>query len=109
MAKCVNLSCPKCSFHVMAKLNLPYRKFILYVCPICQNNVVFYNNKVGIVSSDLVKSLINRNILQICGDALYTAYDLTQPKTGRISKDDILNLKILLETEQDFDKIVAKL
>jgi hypothetical protein len=105
--KCLNLNCPKCSFQVKAELKVPFKKFILYICPECKNNVVYYNNKVDIISNRLVKSLIKRKILQICGDAVYTASDIKE--SDKISKDDIINLKILLETEQDFDKIIAKL
>jgi DNA-directed RNA polymerase subunit RPC12/RpoP len=104
--KYIQMKCPHCSFQVKAELKLPFKKFLLYVCPGCKRNVVFYNGKMGIISSTLVKSLIKRKILQVCGDALFTSYDL---KNQKISEDDIINLKILLETEQDFDKIIAKL
>lgn len=102
----LKICCPRCGFKVTAELDGIFRKFVLYSCPQCTSNVVFYKNKIDVISNRLVKSLIERKILTVCGNTLYTQ---SAKKRQSITRDDLLNLKILLETEEDFDRIVAKL
>jgi len=108
----VKVKCPKCSFIIKARLE-SFRDFIIYQCPGCKSNVAVMDNKVMVISKDLFKKLVNRGIFETCGNLK----PMNTPKTKEkfqdtvhsISKDDILNLRILLETETDFDKILSKL
>ena len=99
----IKLKCPKCDFGVKAELKGKFNKFVLYFCPKCNSNVVFYNNKVDIISDAMVLELQKK--LKTCG----ATYFSRNKSKKAITEDDIINLRILLETEMDFDKILAKL
>ena len=103
----MNLKCPKCGFPAEAKIKR-FIKFVIYVCPECQSNVVIYDNKIGILSDQMVKYLMKRKQLKFCGNASF----IRPPKYQKgkvITHDKITDLKILLNTETDFDKLLSKL
>jgi hypothetical protein len=111
----VSLECPKCHFPARAHVE-KFHKFIIYVCPKCQSNVVFYDNKIDIISDKMVKSLKRSKKLRFCGNALFPPLDAEKvppappcQSGGGITDDGIVNLKILLETEKDFNKFLASL
>ena len=112
----ISLRCPKCHLSATAVLSDEYRRFIIYTCPRCKSNVTFYNNKIDVISNKLLSKLLKKGKLKFCGNVQFdkksgkdtdTAHHL---ELGRkITKDDILDLKILLETEPDLDKIISVL
>jgi hypothetical protein len=107
MVKIHTMNCPKCGFVAQAKLNGKKCKFILYKCPCCNRNVVHYNGKVDILSDAMVNMLYKSNTTHICGN-LYKI----EPGVVRdiaITDDDVINLKILLNTETDSNKIIPLL
>jgi hypothetical protein len=115
MAKTVlSLKCPKCHFPARAECDT-FHKFIIYICPKCHSNVVFYDNKVDIISDRMVNSLKKKNKLKMCGNALFPISlnekipPVKSPPSEGITKDKILDLKILLETEKDIGSLLSKL
>lgn len=126
----VRLKCPKCGLPGEAVLEEASYKCILYVCPRCHSNVVCYQNKIDVITDHLLDNLLKNKKLEFCGNVKFPeergARGPKQRKTrvkknirkkksvsstekGPITRDDILNLKILLETEKDFDSIVSRL
>jgi len=101
-------SCPNCRFSVKAELEKKFNKFVLYVCPKCDRNVVYFKEKIRMISDKMVNRLKKEGRLQHCGSTMFYVPSRTQKPLG-ISKDDIVNLRILLETEQDFNRIIEKL
>jgi len=118
MAKTVlSLECPKCHFPARAEFE-KFHKFIIYICPKCKSNVVFYGNKIDIISDRMVNSLRKRKKLKACGNALFPmdiddkfSKSPIKPLVSSegITKDKILDLKILLETERDLGSLLSKL
>ena len=107
--KTVPLLCPKCGLTAVVTLNEKYQKFLIYTCPECKSNVVHYNKKVEVISKRLLSKLMRKGKLKFCGNVQFKEVD-KHPQIGRvISKDDIVDLKILLETEQDWNKIILSL
>lgn len=124
----VKLQCPKCGLPGEAVLEEAGYKCILYVCPKCQSNVVCYQNRIDIITDKLLNKLLRSKKLQFCGNVSFAGENkdrgaMSKPKVrvrkwirkkktplrGPITRDDVLNLKILLETEKDFDNILSKL
>ena len=133
----INLSikCPKCKLPAEAKIEEEgFLKFIIFKCPKCGSNVVLYNNKIDIISNKLLRQLLKKHKLKYCGNVLFDREPCTGPGTDNqsvqlttggyatkqaktledipekgITKEKLIDLKILLETENDFDKIVSKL
>ena len=94
-----------------AVLDEMYHKFIIYTCPKCQSNVVYYKRKVDIIPDRLFKKLIKKRKLIFCGNVSFSSSE-GQPNRqvrGPITKEDVINLKILLETEKDSAGIISKL
>lgn len=106
----INLKCPKCHFPARAEVKNKLYKFLIYTCPKCSNNVVYYKNKVDILSNKYVESLRKKKKLQFCGDALFPlSKNIKKKKTEEITQDKIIDLKILLETEKDVDTFLSKI
>jgi len=112
----VSLMCPRCGLTAKAKLDESQYKFIIYTCPKCNSNVACYNNKVDIISDRLLSDLIKKHRLTYCGDVLFSkkkAQPEPEQKTKKdevmITPDKITDLKILLATETNFDKLLSKL
>ena len=110
--KIFNLECPTCQLRAKASLDESYHKFIVYTCPKCQSNVVYYKNKIDILPDHLLKKLLKKGKLTFCGDVsfpLYTKKSSSCSGRGPITKDDLLDLKILLGTENDSSRIISRL
>ena len=112
----LNLKCPKCGLPARAQLEESYRKFIIYTCPKCRSNVAYYDNRIDIISNQLLRDLIKKKQLRYCGDVLFMSNQLKElpllesnPCSEVITKDMITDLKILLNTEEDFDNILSQL
>ena len=100
------MDCPRCGFNARAKLTFDKAAFFLYRCPSCNSNVVMYDNKVDILSDGLVNLLMGQKKMRFCG----TVEQHKELGHGSaITADDLINLKILLNTETDVNKIIAKL
>lgn len=123
----VNLHCPRCRLPGEAVLDESAFKCILYTCPRCHSNVVYYDNKIDIITDECLNKLLKKKKLQFCGNVTFKGKDekpkrrrplkkkepsktsLSHDKEKPISKDDVLNLKILLDTEDDLDSILSQL
>jgi len=110
--KRLSLVCPECQLPASAVLNVKFNKFVIYTCLRCHCNVVYYKNHVETISDELVKKLLGGGQLRFCGKVLFNSFQAAEAQSGReapISADDITNLKILLQTEDDSDKIISRL
>lgn len=114
----LNFECPQCHLPAEAVITEKYSKFIIYTCPKCRSNVVFYGDKIDIISDRLLRKLIVQGKLQSCGRVSFSDRKRSvrvrsdrptnepPPRSGPITKDDILNLKIVLETMEDSEDII---
>ena len=107
----INLECPKCHFPARAEVKDKLYKFLIYTCPKCHSNVVYYKNKIDILSNKYMESLRKKKKLQFCGDALFPTLPkvIKKKKTGKFTQEEITDLRILLETEQDVDTFLSKI
>jgi transposase-like protein len=105
----IELICPKCKSFSKAVIEEEYRKFLIYTCPRCNSNVVYYNNKVEIISDVLLKNLMKQKKLSYCGDIVFMPLENELKKGTIIDDDKIADLKILLATESNIDKIISSL
>lgn len=107
----ISLRCPKCKYPARAEIK-KFFKFVVYRCPKCQSNVVYYDNKTDILSDTMMRSLGKKRKLKNFGNAFFPSAKPVEKKpqigTG-ITKDNLVDLKILLETEEDFDEFISKL
>ena len=102
----IKLGCPKCGFPVKASIEEYCHEFLLFVCPKCQSNVVYYNNKLDIISNRMVAKLLKRDKLKQCGILNVNAMEkFDEP----INSDDVVNLKIALQTSKDVDDFLRKI
>jgi predicted RNA-binding Zn-ribbon protein involved in translation (DUF1610 family) len=107
--KTFKLKCPICKLTAKAELE-QFSKFLIYTCPKCHSNVVFYKHKTRILSDELIAKLMRQGRLKFCGNVLFSK--TAEAKSDRdhpISQDDMTNLKILLATETDVSQIIDKL
>jgi endogenous inhibitor of DNA gyrase (YacG/DUF329 family) len=108
MEQVLKLECPKCRLPARAVIESPYYRFIVYTCPKCYSNVVYYKNKIDVIPDRLFKKLLKKRKLAFCGDVVFNSS--TKKNLGQeITQDDILNLKILLETEMDSARVIPLL
>jgi transcription initiation factor IIE alpha subunit len=103
--------CPRCNSHAHARMDKKVYKFLIYRCPVCESNVVYYENNVDILSDAFMESFSKNKNITYCGDALFSKIS---PSNGRIineeiTKDRIVDLKILLNTEKNFEKFLLKI
>jgi transcription initiation factor IIE alpha subunit len=101
----LKFECPKCRCGAQAELGRHYKLFLIYKCPNCNSNVAYYDNKISIISDKMILSLKKKNKIKFCK----TVIQPRPKKSKNITKDDVLNLKILLETEKDPDSLISKL
>lgn len=112
--KNLSLKCPKCGLPARADLKSKFHKFLIYTCPRCRSNVVYYKHKLDVLSDQFVEALLQNGRLKFCGNVLFSNNNFkpTEAQSSRdraIDTDDITNLKILLETEKDISKIISNL
>jgi hypothetical protein len=112
----VSVMCPRCGLTAKAKLDESRYRFIIYTCPRCNSNVACYDNKIDIISDRLLGDMIKKHRLKYCGDVIFSKKNphpepeqIAKKDEGGISSDKINDLKILLATESDFDKIISQL
>lgn len=99
------LTCPKCSLEAQIEIR-KYCKFVIYICPKCKSNIAYYADKLNIISDRMLYALKKQKRLEVCGNALFP---VKSKNRNVITKDNILNLKILLNTEKDFDNLLKQL
>lgn len=102
----IKMGCPKCGFPVQASIEECTHEFLLFVCPKCQSNVVCYDNKLDIISNRMVNKLLKSNKLKQCG--ILSVKSLEKPEHP-ISSDDIINLRIALQTSKDVKDFLKKI
>jgi uncharacterized Zn finger protein (UPF0148 family) len=101
----VCITCPACGTPIETQVRGKGHLFLLFCCPMCSRNVVQYEGKVTCLSDAFVKSLREKYKLKSFGSVL------TRPVKSHksITEDDINDLRILLNTEPDFNKLLQKL
>jgi hypothetical protein len=105
----VKINCPDCECPIQASIVKDQYKFLLYVCPDCKKNIIYYKNKVEIISDEILKKLVAKNKLSCCGKLSSTA-PAEEPDTRKgLTKDFLVDLKILLETSNDVDDFISKI
>jgi len=92
------VGCPNCSLEARIEIR-KFSKFVIYVCPKGKN-------KVSVISNRMVESLKTQQKLEVCGDVLFPTIS---KEKGEITEDSILNLRILLETEKDFNNFLKQI
>lgn len=104
----ITFECPKCRCAAKVEIKSNY-KFILCTCPKCKSNVVFYDNKIDIVSDKIIYKLWAKKKLRLYGYRTPVKKLEKKSSNRQITGDAITNLKILMETETNFDSFLAKL
>jgi len=104
----LDIHCPKCKLPARAILEGKCHKFLLYTCPKCRSNVVYYNDKIDIISNKLLFKLVRKNKLQFCGNIFFNKTK-KKPIKKIITEDDITNLKILLENCKDVQEVINRI
>ena len=105
----LTICCPQCNHTVQASVKDNYRNFLIFVCPNCHRNVAYYDNKVDIISDRLVKKLMSKKHLQYCG-VLENNVAVMEHGSGKgLTRDSIMDLRILLETSQDVNDFISKI
>lgn len=115
----IKIKCPRCHLAAEAVLEHTFHKFLIYTCPQCRSNVVYYRNKIDVISDRLLRKLLKRGKLRHCGNVSFVEKSLRKRRLrgdieeeaprNSITPDDVLNLKILLETEDDSAKVIERL
>ena len=114
----LNLKCPKCGAPARAQVKKQLYKFLIYVCPECDSNVVYYDNKIDILSDKLMETMAKENKLKFTGNAIFPKKHAESTKTAEvpvksvgepITEEKITDLRILLNTEKDFDSFISKI
>jgi len=102
----VKLDCPKCGFPAHASIKENWGEVLLFICPHCHSNVVYYDNKVDIISDRLLGKLLRKNKLKTCG-----ALDVPEEHVGErpISEEDLIDLRITLETADSVESFLKKI
>ena len=105
------LKCPKCFSPAHAEMDKNVYKFLIYKCPVCDSNVVYYDNKVDILSDEFVRKFSRDSNVVHCGEALFPRISPSNGKTSdeEITRDRIVDLKILLNTESSLDNLLLKI
>lgn len=101
------MTCPKCQLESNAEVARRKYKFLVYRCPECQSNVVSFAGKVVTISDSLIETLIQSGRLMFCGDTVAKPRSTTSH--SGLTEDAVTDLRILLATENDFDKILSQL
>lgn len=101
--------CPNCHLPVKAEMDESPYHFLMYKCPKCNCNVTHFENKTVLISNTLFNKVLKHRKIKTCGHVSY----IPQPritKSGEfITDDDLLNLKIVLETSGDSWDIINKI
>lgn len=103
----VKLECPSCGYPAQAIIQQNTMKFLLFVCPDCQSNVVYYKHRLDIISDEMVNKLIQRNKLIECGNFTHT--ETPPPNCHSLTSDDILDLKIVIETSKTIEEFIRNI
>ena len=103
----VKLECPSCGYPAQAIIQQNSMKFLLFVCPDCQSNVVYYDHKLDIISDEMVNKLFQRNKLVECGN--FTNTENPPINCQSLTPDDIVNLKIAIETSKSIEEFIKNI
>ena len=105
----VKIGCPHCGFPAVASLEYNCQEFLLYKCPNCHSNVVYYNNKLDTISDQMLQKLIDKDKLKTCGLLDVASPNIPPVKDQPISTDDLIDLNIALESTTSVDDFIKKL
>jgi hypothetical protein len=73
------------------------------------SNVVFYDNRIDIISDKMVERLKSEKKFRKYTNIFSRPIKKSDPEKSEITPDKINDLRILLETETNFDKILSQL
>ena len=114
----IDISCPSCGLSVDVVVDENYDSFLLYVCPGCMKNVAFYDNKINIISDKLFEKTVRSGRVKACGDLSFGNKKKSKKAESKkkdfvredrpLNSDDILNLKIALETSKELSEFFEK-
>jgi len=106
----MNFECPKCRCEAKAELDYSY-KFLIYKCPECHSNVVYYDNRLDVISDRMIDLLKKKRKLRLCRNTLSktSKKKINKIRSEEITADSIVDLKILLETEKDVGQFLSKI
>ena len=104
----ISIKCPKCHLEIEAAVLNKKRSFLIYTCPGCKQNVAWYENRIITISNQLLKKLQKRGLLELenCGTI---STRKRKERTGPITEDEIINLRITLAKENDVNRIISRL
>jgi methylphosphotriester-DNA--protein-cysteine methyltransferase len=102
-----DFQCPRCGFVAKAETTKKY-KLVLYVCPQCKSNVANYENKSSIISNRLVQTVTKHQKFKRCGELSFKKKERA-PRPRELTKDVLLDLKILLETSNDVNSFIKNI
>jgi hypothetical protein len=117
----IKLCCPTCGLYINTTtvLNDANREFFMYVCPKCESNVVYYQNRIDVISDKLVASLFDNKLVTPRGPKNKSKPEKQAKvvkKTKKIKKtdhhisdDDVLNLRIDLELSESVDDFLKNI
>jgi predicted RNA-binding Zn-ribbon protein involved in translation (DUF1610 family) len=124
----IKISCPTCGLCINSSITIndKSKEFFLYVCPKCDSNVVYYENKVDVISDKLMESLFKNKLITRTRSApvkkettkkvVSKSHSKSVKKskksqniTSTISDDDILNLKIELGLALSVEDFMKKI
>jgi hypothetical protein len=102
----IKLGCPKCGFPANASIEDECQEFLLFICPKCHSNVVYYDHKLDIISDHFLAKLVWKKKLKTCG-VLKVLPNYSRDKEQPINEDDIINLRIALQTSDSIESFLA--
>lgn len=98
-----NLECPKCGVVTeFTEKSAAEMGVMIFICPGCGSNVVFYDHKVDIISTKLLKRLIRSGKLRTYGEI---RLKMPQPAIG---DKEIRALKSVLDNTSDVNDFINK-
>lgn len=101
--------CPICDSPLKASFDSKFEGFFLFNCPKCFSNIVYYDNKLDVISDKMVRKIMKNNKLKTCG--YLSDAEIVDKKciSDSFSSDDLTNLKILLETSSSIEDFLSKI
>jgi len=102
MKEKLRIQCPKCAFSVETEIKDEPKFFRLFICPNCRINVVYYDNKIDIISDRLLNKLIKAKKVKPRGR-------FNIPKKGALNKEAIANLRATLQSTKSVEEFLRKM
>ena len=102
----IKVECPKCGYPINTEVTHKTWTFMLFICPDCHSNVVYYDKKTDIISDELVAKLVRENKIKISG---ITHIHRSDGKRQPITNEDVSQLSSLLKDSSTIDDFIRKI